>query len=978
MQWTGMTAAGLVMVLAFVFGPAEDGAAGFVTASSAHPGDFAPHRAVDGDPSTRWAGATGNPGEWLQIDLGRVMPVGDLRLLWEAAFAQDYEVQLSKDGTVWTTAYHQTNGTGGGERVPVGKKQGRFVRILCNAPGGGFSLYSLWEVEFLDKKTDKALRDRFKQVEEERMEATRARRAALAAALEREGVREVVYATRALYADGHWYANISYFADDENRKTYVSGGGLYVVSLADGSTRALVEDPEGTLRDPAVHYDGRTILFSWRRGGTDTFHLWTVQSDGGGLTQLTRGEYDDIEPAWLPDGGIVFVSTRSRRWVNCWLTQVATLHRCDADGRNVLPLSANIEHDNTPWPLPDGRILYTRWEYVDRSQVDYHHLWAMNPDGTGQMTHFGNMHPPDLYIDAKPVPGTEEILFINSPGHGAKEHAGHVALVDVKRGPDHLPSLRNITGNGYRDPYPVSADAFLAARGRELVLLDRDGVQETLHRIPVTPDRRELHEPRPIRPRSRERVIPARVNYAKETGRLLLSDVRLGRNMDGVGPGEIAKLLVVESLPKPINYTGGMDPLSYGGTFTLERVLGTVPVEEDGSAYMELPANRSLFLVALDRDDNTVKRMQSFLTVMPGELTSCVGCHEQRTHAPLNPGKGSLMAARREPSAVTPVPDIPEVFDYPRDIQPILDRHCVKCHDYAPHPDAEHGPRAGGAVLAGDRGPLYSHSYASLTVLGQVSDGRDQAVSNYAPRSLGAAASPLMAKVLGGHHGVALSPKETAFIRYWIETGAAYPGTYGALGGGGIGGYHENMQIETDYEWPESKAAAAAIEKRCYECHNGMTRVPKQLSDENDVSFWRPEWNDPRLKRARHLVFNLTRPEYSLMLLAPLAKEAGGYGICNAQDGDGAPRAVFADTADPDYQAILALCVAGKNRLETIKRFDMPGFQPPYPYIREMRRYGVLAADLPANAPVDPYASDLAYWASFDQRVALEHPAYAE
>jgi Tol biopolymer transport system component len=205
--------------------------------------------------------------------------------------------------------------------------------------------------------------------------------------------------------------------------------------------------------------------------------LYTIERDGTGLTQLTSGGYDDIEPAWLPDGGIVFVSSRCRRWVNCWLTQVATVHRCDADGRNIRPLSANLEHDNTPWPMPDGRVLYTRWEYVDRSQVDYHHLWTMNPDGTGQAVYFGNLHPPDLYIDAKPIPGTDEILFINSPGHGLKEHIGRVALVHARQGPDYLPALRNISGNGFRDPYPLSENAFLVARGRDLVLMDREGVR---------------------------------------------------------------------------------------------------------------------------------------------------------------------------------------------------------------------------------------------------------------------------------------------------------------------------------------------------------------------------------------------------------------------------------------------------------------------------------------------------------------------
>ena len=773
---------------------------------------------------------------------------------------------------------------------------------------------------------------------------------------------EVVYATRPIYDDGHWYANISYYARDVCEKTYTQGGGLYIADTLTGDVRTLVEDAEGTVRDPAVHYDGETIVFSWRRGGTETFHLFTIKADGSGLTQITTGAFDDIEPAWLPGGGIVFVSTRCKRWVNCWLTQVAIAYRCDADGGNITPLSANIEQDNTPWPMPDGRILYTRWEYVDRSQVDYHHLWTMNPDGTGQMVYFGNMHPSGLFIDAKPVPGSQEVLFINSPGHGTREHAGHVALVDVREGPDAASAIRNLTDVGYRDPYPLDRNRFLAAKARKLVQLDRDGNERVLFTLPRDRNHLELHEPRPLVSRTRELVIPQRADWSQTTGRLILSDVYLGRNMAGVARGDITQLLVVESLPKPINYTGGMDPLTYGGSFTLERVLGTVPVAEDGSACFDVPANRSLFLIALDKNENAVKRMQSFLSVVPGQVMSCVGCHEARSTAVPNTGHAQLAALEGEPSAIEPIAGIPEVFDFPRDIQPVLDRHCLPCHDYTPHPGAADGPRAGGVILSGDRGPMFSHSYAMLTARLQIADGRDLAKSNLPPRSIGASASPLMNKLDGSHHGVQVPPEEVRLIRYWIETGATYPGTYAALGGGSIGGYYANEVVENDAEWPEGKAAAEVIERRCTPCHLETMSVPHTLSDENGLSFWRPDdWTDPRVQRTRHLVFNLSRPAYSLQLLAPLSTEAGGYGLCTPDDST----PVFNGTSDADYQAILALCEAGKRRLDEIKRFDMPGFVPPMPYVREMVRYGILPPDTPYDQPLDFRAADRAYWDSF-------------
>ncbi|MFH1719770.1 MAG: hypothetical protein ABIF19_20655, partial [Planctomycetota bacterium] len=502
-----------------------------------------------------------------------------------------------------------------------------------------------------------------------------------------DACEEIVFACRQEGADGHWYANFGYYAGDEQRKAYRALGRLCKLNVRTGELTVLLDDPEGTVRDPQVHYDARKIVFSYRKGGTDFFHLYEIDVDGTGMRQLTSGPYNDIEPTYLADGGILFCSDRCKRWVNCWLTKVAVMYRCDADGRNIQQISSNSEHENTPWPLPDGRVLYQRWEYVDRSQVHYHHLWTTNPDGTGQMVYYGNMHPGIVMIDAKPVPGTGNIVAVFSPGHGMREHAGAITVVSPKKGPDEPSTARRVSKKGnFRDPYPLTAEYFLVAQDANLLLMDEQGNVQPFYQLPVKLAKAGVtcHEPRPIRPRRRERIIAPRAAMHETTGKLILSDVYKGRQMDGIKPGDIKKLLVLETLPMPIHYTGGMDPISFGGTFTLERVLGTVPVEPDGSAYMELPALRSFFFVALDENDDTVKRMQSFLTVMPGETTSCVGCHEQRTRTPENRNLGSpsLAALKREPSRVMPIQGIPDVFDFPRDIQPILDKYCVECHDY--------------------------------------------------------------------------------------------------------------------------------------------------------------------------------------------------------------------------------------------------------------------------------------------------------
>ena len=775
------------------------------------------------------------------------------------------------------------------------------------------------------------------------------------------GVDEIVFAVRALGEDPHWYANFGSTLDRSNWRTYGNGGRLCRLHLSSGKVAVLLDDPKGGIRDPVVHYGGRKVLFSYRKGDGRQYHLFEIEADGTGLQQLTDGPYDDIEPIYLPDGDILFVSSRCRRVVNCHTTDVAVLHRCRGDGSQVRALSSNNEHDNTPWLLPSGQVVYTRWEYVDRDQMSFHHLWTANPDGARQMVFYGNQQRGTTMIDAKPVPGSRKIVASFSPGHGTREHDGFVTLVDPRLGPDAPQAATSVSGSpGYRDPWAFSEEAFLAASRGDMVLMDGSGETQTIYRLSPADVAAglECHEPRPLVRRTPEPIVPIAA-ATEPTGRVFLADVHRGRNMQGVAPGEIKKLLVLETLPKPMNYSGGMEPLSYGGTFTLERVLGTVPVEPDGSAYAELPALRSLFFVALDGDGLAVKRMQSFLTLMPGETTSCVGCHEPRTTAP---AASTPLAGRRPPSRIEPIAGVPDVFDFPRDIQPILTRLCLPCHDC---------DRAeGGLALSGDRGPVFSISYYTLTARNLVSDGRNGA-GNHPPRSIGSSASHLFKYCDGSHYQAQAADRERLMLRLWIDSGAAYPGTYAALGTGMVGGFEivdRSIRLDrSDLQWPSVRRSVEAIARRCGACHDARRPLPLSPSHLVGPGGWgtafqgAPPWvplveNDVRCRWSRDLFYNLSRPEKSMLLLAPLAKAAGGLQRCGP--------AVFTDAADPDYRIVLAAIEDARRRLQEIKRFDMPGFRPRPEYVAQMKRYGILPADLAPDAEIDVYAVEQAYWRS--------------
>jgi cytochrome c553 len=748
------------------------------------------------------------------------------------------------------------------------------------------------------------------------------------------GTDEILFTVRDEGRDGHWYANFGYWCSDPAKKVYAPGGSrLAKLDLRTGEIHDLFTDPDGAFRDPQISYDGTRFLYCYRKGGTEHYKLHEANVDGSGVRQLLSDPFDDIEPTYLPDGDIMFCSSRCNRWVNCFYTQVATLYRCGPNGENVRPMSANVEHDNTPWPLPDGRILFTRWEYVDRSQMAFHHLWTINPDGTAQMVYYGNQTPGRVFIDAKPIPGTDKIVASFCPGHGRREHAGALTVVSPKRGPDEPAAERCINkATVFRDPYPISENLFVVARENQLLIMDGNGKGQELYRA-----EKFIHEPRPVKSRPREHVIPARTDWAETHGQLVLEDVYAGRNMAGVKRGEIKKLLVLESLPKPVNHSGGMDMISDMGTFTLERALGTVPVAPDGSANFLLPANRPFFFVALDKNDLSVKRMQSFVSVLPGEKTSCLGCHEPRTRAPALPGRPAIQAAATDPVHVQRFEGVPDVIDFPRHVQPILDKHCVKCHSYE--------NRKGGVLLVGDYGARkgskrFSQSFWTLTLRGEVIEGGNK-YGNRAPRSIGSGASPLIKKIQKGHHGVKMSEPEFRTIWNWVEVGAPFAGTYASLlatEGPRVGG-----------------PAFHVLRTRCASCHNkdGM-RLP---TDSRGVRphYYRviPKGTE---RFATALLFNESRPEKSMALLAPLAKEAGGYGICP----------VFKSKEDPDYQRMLKAIQPVGKYLETAKLYHMPGFRPNTHYLREMKRYGILPTDFDdANDPIDVFEVEARYWQSF-------------
>ncbi len=773
--------------------------------------------------------------------------------------------------------------------------------------------------------------------------------------------QEIIFVQRGAYADPHWYANIAYFCDDENQPAYTRGAQLCKLNLKTGSVSVLLAADAGCIRDAKVHYDAKKILFAWRKDDSEYYHLYEINVDGGGLRQITSGPFDDYEPEYLPDGGIVFVSTRAKCWVGCWKTQVGTIHRCDADGANIRALSCNIEHDNTPAVLPNGQILYMRWEYVDRSQVEYHHLWTMNPDGTGQAVYYGNETSWGVFIDCRPVPGDDRVMGIYSPGHGRRDHYGWLSFLSTRHCPEYPKCLEHIEFTWGKatlaDPWPMSANTILVAdQSKSRVIIAEKTKDKYTARILYeikNNDRKWIAQsPRPILPRPRERVIADRSDQSSPTGKQVMVDIYDSRGVKGVKRGEIKKLLVIETLAKPVNFSGGPDTLSFLGSFNLERILGTVPVEPDGSAYFELPANRPVFYVALDEKNLSVKRMQSFTCVMPGETMTCLGCHETRRHSRTSVGDaGRIMATQRAASPITPVPGAPDVPDFIRDVQPVLDKYCIRCHNTK--------DRKGRLSLEGDMGHTFSISYYSLLMRNQVADGRN-GLGNQPIRSLGSSASPLLRKLEGKHHNVKADHADWIKVWAWTEAASAFCGTYGGLRNGA----QQDTKIGA-FAGP----AQRIFQKRCHSCHNPNGKGPNNRIPEGydqnkrKRQIKRPTAqherlvleNDPLRYYSFNVIVNATRPEKSAVLMAPLTKAAGGWGAC----GD-----IFKSKDDPDYKALAQAAKNWQGEWLKARRFGAPNFQVNRQYIREMVRFGILPEGTTPDK-VDAYKTDRQYWQMF-------------
>ena len=731
--------------------------------------------------------------------------------------------------------------------------------------------------------------------------------------------------------------------------------------------KTIFRDPEGCIYDMNRSFDGKTLYFSYRCQQERFWNIWKINIDGTNLTQLTDGDYYDVSPCETPDGRIVFVSSRRFGHTVCQPGPSSNLFLMNADGSDIRCVSMNTLSDFSPQILPDGRVLFTRWEYIDRDLTYRQSLWTQSPDGGMYRLYFGNtIRDVGTFWQARPIPGSaSQVVATFAPHHGYPH--GMIGLIDRSYGVEgpknkgfryitrEVPSMGDRSLEwAYRDPYPFSEELFLCAYGsggQFVYTPENGGNSDNKYRVYLLNakgEKRLLYEDRemscyhpiPLGPQEKPPVLAAMqdmqtrydvdgkfASTSQLTGTVFLADVYEG--IENLIPrGSVKKLRIMEQMRKTeelFDRAFDQSPVMSYGTYYAKRNWGEVSIEEDGSAYFEVPALREIYFQILDNEGRELHRMTSAVQVMPGESVGCIGCHESRDTAP--PQQGGLAMAWAKPVQKPVVPQWmlerersnleldAAVFDYPSIVQPVLDKYCVECHN---------GTHAeGGYDLTGDKTRYFSMSYDNL--LGKSKSYRQhdmdtgQMLPNEAakgkpmvhfywllwtpteihlPFQSGCYASRLPDFLTKEHCGQDIPLEDRQKVYLWIDANVPYYGTYAHSRPRSPGRRDLFTDVETGRysRWFEENFNEV-YRRRCDECHGNIT----------DTTNW----------EGKYAWLNFSRPENSVTLKAHLGIEHGGRGIEPLQ---------FRSTNDADYRKMLQAIETGKQKFLDTPTADMPKF----------------------------------------------------
>jgi len=648
----------------------------------------------------------------------------------------------------------------------------------------------------------------------------------------------------------------NHMCDQYYGTNFLPGGGVYVLSdvFGQAKTRNLLENSSvmngrlagktldgGAFVTPDLSFDGQKIAFAYvectgdpeqrfhvdpTRGHWDegrSLHVFTCNADGSGLYQLTDGTWNDFDPCFLPNDRIAFISERRGGYLRCGRAcPTYTLFDMNPMGGQMRCLSYHETNEWNPSVTADGRILYTRWDYVDRFSGAAHHPWLTTLDGRDPRAVQGNFTlswlRPNMELDCRVIPNSHRFVATAAPHHG--QAYGSLIIVDpqLDDNMDAMNPVKRLTpevqfpeSHGgdqvYGTSWPLSEKYCLAVadfsirdrRGEEgdpirgdygIYLVDAFGNKELLYRDPEI----SCVSPIPFVPRPTPPAPPQIVNNEEighqpyvapnreVTPEATLSVIDVYQSLKP-WPEEtkIKELRIIQIIPMSVPSGGpphqpGIDQPGTGSVSLCRYVLGTVPVEEDGSAHFIVPAHKELLFQAIDERGLAVQSMRSGTYLQEGETLVCNGCHEPKSQTPSHLTNMPI-AFSRAPSVLKPGPADANPFSYPRLIQPIWDQHCVDCH-------AEEIAKGMPNVPNMAKEPIENQWYASYNELVPKYGFYDYKDSvRTVPGMFGAQVAPLYELLKDGHYGVKLSDEEMHRIVLWLDCLTMFYGVYEKEGG---------------------------------------------------------------------------------------------------------------------------------------------------------------------------------------------------
>jgi formylglycine-generating enzyme required for sulfatase activity len=569
--------------------------------------------------------------------------------------------------------------------------------------------------------------------------------------------------------------------------------------------------PERTtdfVGDIDLHFDAGKMLFS--RSGPSGWGICEIKTDGSGLRQLPlikTKNVDSYDACYLADDNVMFTSTAPMIGVPCvgGSAPVTNMYRLDTATGAIRRLTFEQDHDWYPAMMNSGRVMYLRWEYSDISHAYSRILFSMNPDGTDQVAHYGsNSYWPNAMFYAREIPGQSGKFVAIVSGHHGLKRMGELVLFDASKGRfeadgvvQRIPGrgkkvepviLDNVAGGAsplFLHPFPLSEKYFLVAaqvnkKSRWAIYLADVFDNVTLVKSDPT---HHLVEPVPLTKTTRPPVLPSRIDPSRKDALVHITDIYTGDGLKDVPRGTIKKLRIFTYSFAYYGMGGQGNRVGTDGPWDIKRIVGTVPVEPDGSALFSVPANTPLSLQPLDSDGKAVQRMRSWLTAMPGETLSCVGCHERQGTAP---PVTRPMALKRKPSEIKPWYGPTRGFSFDREVQvPVIDKYCIGCHNGKPRKDNKTPPdltlrpkeaRGFKIMLGRNRKCNFTPSY--WTLRSYVRSTNEADVHMLVPYEFSADSSKLIRMLRKGHHNVKLPPEAWDRMITWIDLSAPYYGTW--------------------------------------------------------------------------------------------------------------------------------------------------------------------------------------------------------